>query len=112
MASITCCGTCVPPGPSRKTAGCPLTVWASAGNCERTQVRSRAVDKDEACSAIGIADILIRAQPRVAPGSSFGGFSARMETGRSDAVYAAFGRIGLLALPFVGGVQPYARDSR
>src|SRR5258707_12568668 len=61
MASITCCGTCVPPGPSRKTAGCPLTVCASAGNCERTQARSSATDEDkeEACSAIGIADILI-----------------------------------------------------
>src|ERR1700730_3119923 len=57
MASITCCGTCVPPGPSRKTAGCPLTVCASEGNCERTQVRSSEVE--EACSAIGIgADIL------------------------------------------------------
>src|ERR1035441_2686175 len=59
MASITRCGTCVPPGPSRKTAGCPLIVCARAGNCERTQVRSTAVD-EEACSAIGIADILIR----------------------------------------------------
>src|SRR6266852_7797527 len=61
MASITCCGTCVPPGPSRKTAGCLLIVCASAGNCERTQARSRATDEDkeEACSAIGIADILI-----------------------------------------------------
>src|SRR6266436_9564511 len=58
MASITCRGTCVPPGPSRKTAGCPLTVCASAGNCERTQVRSSAVEEEEACSAIGIADIL------------------------------------------------------
>src|SRR5258708_10126011 len=58
MASITCCGTCVPPGPSRKTAGCPLTVCASAGNCERTQVGSSAVDEEEACSAMGIADIL------------------------------------------------------
>src|SRR5712671_3910961 len=42
MASITRCGTCVPPGPSRKAAGCPLTVWESEGNWERTQVRSRA----------------------------------------------------------------------
>src|ERR1700675_5141725 len=63
MASITCCGTCVPPGPSRKTAGCLLIVCASAGNFERTQVRSSAVCEDddedeEACSAIGIADIL------------------------------------------------------
>src|ERR1700675_4775319 len=62
MASITCCGTCVPPGPSRKTAGCLLIVCASAGNCERTQARSSAVDEEEedeeACSAIGIADIL------------------------------------------------------
>src|SRR5713101_8227730 len=61
MASITCCGTCVPPGPSRKTAGCPLTVCASAGNCERTQARSSATDEDkeEVCTAIGITDILI-----------------------------------------------------
>src|ERR1700682_1216787 len=61
MASITRCGTCVPPGPSRKTAGCLLIVCASAGNCERTQARSIAVDEEEdeeACSAIGIADIL------------------------------------------------------
>jgi len=62
MASITRCGTCVPPGPSRKTAGCLLIVCASAGNCERTQARSSAVDEEEedeeACSAIGIADIL------------------------------------------------------
>src|ERR1700675_2197249 len=67
MASITCCGTCVPPGPSRKTAGCLLTVCASAGNCERTQVRSNAVDEEEACSAIGIADILneeVEANPK------------------------------------------------
>src|ERR1700746_2994615 len=59
MASITCCGTCVPPGPSRKTAACSLIVCASAGKCERTQARSSAVgDDEEACSAIGIADIL------------------------------------------------------
>src|ERR1039458_7075509 len=42
--------------------GCSLIVWASAGNCERTQARSRAVDEEEeeVCSAIGIVDILIR----------------------------------------------------
>src|ERR1039458_9107106 len=42
MASITSCGTCVPPGPSRNAAECPLTVWASEGNWERTSVGSRA----------------------------------------------------------------------
>src|ERR1043166_5688542 len=64
MASMTRCGTCVPPGPSRKTAGCPLTVCASEGNCERTQVRSSEVE--EACSAIGIGgDILNGAARRL-----------------------------------------------
>src|SRR5712671_621452 len=42
MASMTRCGTCVPPGPSRNAAGCPLMVWESEGNWERTQARSRA----------------------------------------------------------------------
>jgi hypothetical protein len=54
-----------------KTAGCPFTDWASAGNCSRTHGRSSALDVDEdddegedkdkgeAGSAIGIADILI-----------------------------------------------------
>src|ERR1035437_3474087 len=40
---MTRCGTCVPPGPSRKAAGWPWTVWASAGNWDRTQERSSAV---------------------------------------------------------------------
>src|SRR6267142_1744963 len=62
MASITRWGTCVPPGPSRKAAGLPLTVCASDGNCERTQVRSSEVE--EACSAIGIgADIVNGLRP-------------------------------------------------
>lgn len=61
MASITRCGTCVPPGPSRKIAGRPLADGASAGNCERTQARSIAVEgEDEVCSAIGMTDILIK----------------------------------------------------
>src|SRR5437588_937037 len=51
MASITRCGTCVPPGPSRKVAGWPLTVWASEGNWARTQVRSRAAG---AVSVVGM----------------------------------------------------------
>jgi hypothetical protein len=54
-----------------KTAGCPFTDCASAGNCARTHERSSALyvdedddedddnDKGEAGSAIGIADILI-----------------------------------------------------
>src|ERR1039458_2083705 len=57
MAAITWRGTWVPPGASRKTAGCPLTVCARAGNCERTQVRSSLVE--EAGSAMSIADILM-----------------------------------------------------
>src|ERR1700733_347893 len=40
MASITVCGTCVPPGPSRKTTGWPLTVCLRDGNWERTQSNS------------------------------------------------------------------------
>src|ERR1700735_3993255 len=40
MASITVCGTCVPPGPSRKTTGWPLTVCDKEGNWERTQAKS------------------------------------------------------------------------
>src|SRR5258708_27271145 len=52
MASITRCGTCVPPGPSRNAAGCPLTVCERAGNWERPQVRSRVVEI--ACSVVGI----------------------------------------------------------
>src|ERR1700728_53451 len=51
MASMTRCGTCVPPGPSRKTAGWALTVWARAGNWARMWVRSRAVG---AVSVVGI----------------------------------------------------------
>src|ERR1700722_7566946 len=42
MASMTRCGTCVPPGPSRNAAGCPLTVCASDGNWEQTQGMSKA----------------------------------------------------------------------
>src|SRR5208282_1446013 len=120
MASITCCGTCVPPGPSRKTAGCPLTVCASAGNCERTQARSNAVDaeEEEACSAMGIADILIRARANSSPRRVGGNFRLRWFNARvkpfggallGDAFVGI--RIGLLALSFVGGVQPDARDS-
>src|SRR5437762_13094399 len=43
MASITRSGTCVPPGPSKNTAGLPSIVCAREGNWERTQVRSRVV---------------------------------------------------------------------
>src|SRR5450759_4285424 len=78
MASITCRGTCVPPGPSRKTAGCSLTVCESAGNCERTQVRSSAVDEEEAGSAMGIADILMEGGGMDA-GAFVLRFSARMK---------------------------------
>src|SRR5208282_2280919 len=64
--SITRCRTCVPPGPSRKTAGFPSTVCARAGNCPRTQARSNAVEIEEddggICSVIDIVDILIRQQ--------------------------------------------------
>src|ERR1700681_720717 len=66
MASITCWGTCVPPGPSRKTAGWPLTVCANDGNCERTQVRSRV--EEETCSTVGIGgDIVNRTGSKVGP---------------------------------------------
>src|SRR5215470_2124969 len=37
---MTRCGTCVPPGPSRKVAGWPLTFRDKEGNCERTHSRS------------------------------------------------------------------------
>src|SRR5215469_10103926 len=37
MASITRCGTCVPPGASKNTAGLPFTVCCNAGNCRRIQ---------------------------------------------------------------------------
>src|SRR5258708_40294769 len=53
MASMTHCGTCVPPGPSRNAAGCPLTVWASEGNWERTQVRSRVVGASVSVAGMG-----------------------------------------------------------
>src|SRR5216684_1487757 len=52
MASITRCGTCVPPGPSRNAAGCPLTVWAREGNCARTHRTSSA-----AVTAFSVAGI-------------------------------------------------------
>lgn len=39
---MTRCGTCVPPGPSKNTAGWPFTVWASEGNCERMEAKSSA----------------------------------------------------------------------
>src|SRR5579885_736797 len=42
MASITRCGTCVPPGPSRYAAGWPLTTRFKEGNCARTHSKSRA----------------------------------------------------------------------
>src|SRR6202035_4531400 len=41
MASMTCWGTCVPAGPSRKAAGWPLTWVCKEGNCWRTQAVSR-----------------------------------------------------------------------
>src|SRR5215470_6939465 len=37
---MTRCGTCVPPGPSRKVARWPLTFRDKEGNCERTHSRS------------------------------------------------------------------------
>src|SRR5579863_8744975 len=43
MASMTRWGTCVPPGPSRNTAGCPFTFCEREGNCDRTHVRSKEV---------------------------------------------------------------------
>src|ERR1700678_4083166 len=83
MASITRCGTCVPPGPSKKTGcwfKCSLIemVCPSAGNCERTQPRSSAAGGDAADeakeeekeadgSAIGMAAILMRTRRRVSP---------------------------------------------
>src|SRR4051812_13523728 len=39
---MTRCGTCVPPGPSKNTAGWPFTVCDSAGNWLRIQARSSA----------------------------------------------------------------------
>ena len=55
-----------------------MIVCASAGNCERTQARSIAVDEEEdeeACSAIGIADILNESvvSARVVTGSTHSG---------------------------------------
>src|SRR6266852_5922580 len=40
MAAITTRGTCVPAGASRNAAATPFTVWASEGNCARTQAMS------------------------------------------------------------------------
>src|ERR1700688_2081765 len=54
MASMTRCGTCVPPGPSRNAAGCPLTVWASEGNWARMWVRSRVMGA--LASVVGIGE--------------------------------------------------------
>ncbi len=31
MASMTCCGTCVPPGPSKYTAGRPASIERERG---------------------------------------------------------------------------------
>src|SRR5580693_9138124 len=85
MATITCRGTCVPPGPSKKTAGWPLTGWASEGNCERTQSRSRVVDEEaEVCSAMGIADILIEGGTRTGLPPRIIRHSMRNPKGRSD----------------------------
>src|SRR5271167_1238726 len=100
MASITRCGTCVPPGPSRKTASFPLTVCASEGNCARTQARSSAVDIDideeaAVCSAISIADILIERAAANGTGSASGD---------------PFRWTIQLAFTFVGRVQANARD--
>lgn len=41
MASITRRGTCVPPGPSKKTAGWPFTICDNEGNWERNQLISK-----------------------------------------------------------------------
>src|SRR5271156_5322182 len=60
MASITRCGTCVPPGPSRNAAGCPLTVCAREGNWARTQGRSRAASGT--VSVVGMAAIVFSAR--------------------------------------------------
>src|ERR1700722_19098104 len=101
MASITRCGTCVPPGPSRNTAGCPATVCASEGNCARTQARSSPVDLDidideevAVCSAVSIADILIER-------------AAADGTGRASG--DPFRWTIQLAFAFVGGVQSNTR---
>src|SRR5215471_10910798 len=52
MASMTRSGTWVPPGPSRKAAGCPATVWEREGNCERMEARGKAGCTD--CSLVSI----------------------------------------------------------
>src|SRR5229473_1372187 len=56
MASITRCGTCVPPGPSRNAAGCPFTVCEREGNCARTHWTSSAAVT--AFSVVGIGVII------------------------------------------------------
>src|ERR1700686_2043545 len=76
MASITRRGPCVPPGPSRNTAGYlaegPVTVCVSAGNCERIHTRSngRFAAVEVVCemvwSAVGMADIVIQGFVRLA----------------------------------------------
>src|ERR1017187_8511071 len=64
MALMTRCATCVPPGPSRKAAGWPLTVWESEGNWERTWARSRVVEG--AVSVVGILPYFYHAMLRLA----------------------------------------------
>jgi len=77
-------------------------VCASAGNCERTQVRSSALDDEdeqEVCSAMGIADILMEGGGMDA-GAFVLRFNARVKTGRSGAVYAVrSGGLGCLPFP-------------
>lgn len=43
---MTPCGTCVPAGPSKKTAGFPLSCRASAGNCLRSEGTSCSIEID------------------------------------------------------------------
>src|ERR1700687_6316307 len=39
---MTCFGTCVPAGPSKKAAGCPFTCNFREGNCSLTHAMSNA----------------------------------------------------------------------
>src|SRR5438132_3854601 len=57
---MTRCGTWVPPGPSRKAAGCPLTVCCNAGNWERTQSMSKRVTLSFSLSVVSMGIVLVR----------------------------------------------------
>src|ERR671923_3017353 len=83
MASMTRCGTCVPPGPSRKTAGWPFTVCDSEGNCDLTHAMSKVAVTS--CSVLNMKSLLAHSSYEVGQHSVCGGLQPGIVLGNGQA---------------------------